>query len=84
MYSSFTVIVEKKTLRKFFIHIHTRMHVHTHRYTQGIYNCPGIKCKNGRLEIAARIIDHFYLVDLLFARFFLLDERCIYSAHVGT
>ena len=51
--------------------------------TQGIYNRPGIKCKNGRLEIASRIIDRFYLVDLIFAEF-LLDESCIYSAHVGT
>ena len=52
--------------------------------TQGIYNRPGIECKNGRLEIAARIIDRFYLVDEIFAQFFLLDESCIYSAHVGT
>ena len=37
---------------------------------QGIYNLPGIKCKNGRLEIAARIIDRFYLVDKIFAQFF--------------
>ena len=50
--------------------------------TQGIYNRPGIKCKNGRLEIAARIIDRFYLVDKIFAQFFLLDGSCIYSAHV--
>ena len=52
--------------------------------TQGIYNRPGIKCKNGRLEIAARIIDRFYLVDKIFAKFSLLDKSCIYSAHVGT
>ena len=51
---------------------------------QGIYNRPGIKCKNGRLEIVARIIDRFHLVDKIFAQFFLLDESCIYSAHVGT
>ena len=54
------------------------------QYTQGIYNRPGIKCKNGRLEIASQIIDRFYLVDLIFAEFFLLDESCIYFAHVGT
>ena len=52
--------------------------------TQGIYNRPGIKCKNGRLEIASQIIDRFYFVDQIFAQFFLLDESCIYSAHVGT
>ena len=52
--------------------------------TQGINNRPGIKCKNGHLEIAARIINSFYLVDLIFAEFFLLDESCIYAAHVGT
>ena len=52
--------------------------------TQGIYNHPGIKCKNGRLEIASQIIDRFYFVDQIFAKFFLLDESCIYSAHVGT
>ena len=40
--------------------------------------------QNGRLEIASRIIDRFYLVDLIFAEFFLLDESCIYSAHVST
>ena len=34
--------------------------------------------------IAARIIDRFYLVDMIIAKFFLLDESCIYSAHVGT
>ena len=51
---------------------------------QGIYNRPGIKCKNGRLEIASQIIDRFYFVDQIFAQFFLLDESCIYSAHVGT
>ena len=53
-------------------------------YAQGIYNHPGIKCKNGHLEIASRIIDRFYLVDLIFAEFFLLNESCIYSVHVGT
>ena len=52
--------------------------------TQGIYNRPGIKCKNGRLEIASQIIDRFYFVDQIFAQFFLLDGSCIYSAHVGT
>jgi hypothetical protein len=31
--------------------------------TQGIYNRPGIKCKNGRIEIASPIIGHLYLVD---------------------
>ena len=51
---------------------------------QGIYNRPGIKSKNGRLEIASQIIDCFYLVDKIFAQFFLLDEINIYSAHVGT
>ena len=55
-----------------------------HQPTQGIYNRPGIKCKNGCLEIASQIIDRFYFVDQIFARFFLLDESCIYSAHVGT
>ena len=54
------------------------------KHTQGIYNRPGIKCKNGRLEIASQIIDRFYFVDQIFAQFFLLDESCIYSAHVGT
>ena len=52
--------------------------------TQGIYNRPRIKCKNGRLEIASQIIDRFYFVDKIFAQFFLLNESCIYSAHVGT
>ena len=52
--------------------------------TQGIYNRPGIKCKNGRLEIASQIIYRFYFVDQIFAQFSLLDESCIYSAHVGT
>ena len=52
--------------------------------SQGIYNRPGIKCKNGRLEIASQIIDRFYFVDQIFAQFFLLDKSCIYSAHVGT
>ena len=33
--------------------------------------------QNGRLEIAAQIIDRFYLVDKIFAQFFLLDESCI-------
>ena len=54
------------------------------KITQGIYNHPGIKCKNGHREIASQIIDSFYLVDKIFAQFFLLDESCIYSAHVGT
>ena len=54
------------------------------QWPHGIYNRPGIKCKNGRLEIATRIIDRFYLVDKIFAQFFSLDESCIYSAHVGT
>ena len=40
--------------------------------------------QNGRLQIAARIIDRFYLVEMIFAQFLLLDESCIYSAHVGT
>ena len=53
-------------------------------YSQGIYNRPGIKCKNGRLEIASQIIDRFYFVDQIFAQFSLLDESCIYSALVGT
>ena len=53
-------------------------------HAQGIYNRPGIKCKNGCLEIASQIIDRFYFVDQIFAQFFLLDESCIYSAHVGT
>ena len=48
------------------------------------YNRPGIKCKNGHLETASRIIDRFYLVDKIFAQFFLLDESCIYSAHIST
>jgi propanediol dehydratase large subunit len=52
--------------------------------TQGINNRPGIKCKNGRLEMASQITDHFYLVDKIFAQFFLLDESCIYYVHVGT
>ena len=54
------------------------------KQAQGIYNHPGINCKNGRLEIAARIINRFYLADKIFAQFFLLDESCIYSVHVGT
>ena len=54
-----------------------------HCSVQGIYNCSGIKCKNGRLEIASRIINHFFLVVKIFVQF-LLDESCIYSAHNGT
>ena len=31
--------------------------------TQGIYNRPGIKCKNGCLDIALQIINRFYLIE---------------------
>ena len=72
-----------------YVYQHTYTHQHTYIHTvhaipQGIYNRPGIKCKNGRLEIASQIIDRFYFVDQIFAQFFLLDESCIYSAHDGT
>ena len=60
------------------------MHLRLPFSAQGIYNRAGIKCKNGRLEIASQIIDCFYFVDQIFAQFFLLDGSCIYSAHVGT
>ena len=66
------------------MHVYTHMHVsslitqcETCRSTQGIYNHPGIKCKNGCLEIASRFIDCFYLVDKIFAQFFLLNEKSI-------
>ena len=63
---------------------HYQCHLIVASTAQGIYSRPGIKCKNGSLEIASQIIDRFYFVDQIFAQFFLLDESCIYSAHVGT
>ena len=40
-----------------------------------------VKCENGCLEIAPRIINCSFFVDKIFAEFFELGERSIYSAH---
>ena len=73
-----------ETAAKYVIFVCVCVHARARVYAQAIYNRLGIKCKNGRFEIASQIIDRFYFVDQIFAQFFLLDESCIYSAHVST